>query len=264
MRGLKNKAILITGANGQLGHAIAKRLSEEGAYLVLTDKTQELSIESLKKLPKKIKAINLFGDISNPQDVIHIVQKTVEKHDDLYAIVNTATTFEPEDAGLLTTSIETWQRTLSTNLTGTFLMCQSVIPTFKKNGRGVVINLSSVVAHVASAEAQIAYTTSKGGMEAMTREIAMEYARSNIRANCIAPGPIRTKRTAHYFDSEEKWKKRRQHIPMGKTGQATEVAGLVAFLLSEDANYITGSSYLIDGGIANAYVVNDINGHATA
>jgi NAD(P)-dependent dehydrogenase (short-subunit alcohol dehydrogenase family) len=158
------------------------------------------------------------------------------------------------------TPLATWQATLDTNLTGAFLVYKAALPHLIKQQSGSLVTMSSVVAHSASAVPQIAYTTSKGALEAMTREIAMAHARDNIRANCVAPGPVLTPRTAGYFDSDEKWQARRQHIPMGRLGRPEEIAALVCFLLSDEAGWQTGSVYRADGGISASYLVDDSKG----
>ncbi len=262
MNGLKKKRVLITGANGCLGKSIAERLIAEKCNLVLTDKVKiELAFRSAAQ-----EVTEVLGDISKPDDVANIlavVKDTLGGLGGLDGLVNTAAILEPQDGSITKTTLESFQRTLATNLLGTFLTCQAVIPLMLESGNGSIVNLSSVVAHVASAEAQIAYTASKGGVEALTREIAIEQARSGIRANCIASGPVLSARNKHYFDTDEKWQARRKHIPMGRLGRPEEIAGVVAFLLSDDAAYMTGSTLLVDGGIASAYVINDVNGSPT-
>ncbi len=144
-------------------------------------------------------------------------------------------------------------------------MCKAALPSLLANGEsgGSIVALSSVVAHSASAHPQLAYTTSKGAIEAMTREIAMSYARDNIRANCVAPGPVLTERTAPYFDTPKKWQMRRRHIPMGRLGKPEEIAALVCFLLSDAAAWTTGAVYRADGGISASYLVDDRDGQET-
>ena len=249
MKGLKNKRILVTGANGCLGQATAERLSAEGCQLVLTDKSD------VEHPPHG--ALVVQADISDATGVESLFSKLTGEIGGLDGLVNLAVVLDEGDGGTASTSREVFERTLSTNLLGTFLTCQAAIEIMRQEGAGAIVNFSSVVAHAASAMAQIAYTSAKGGVEALTREIAIEHARQGIRANCIAPGPVLTERNKHYFNTKQKWETRRRHIPMGRLGTAEEIAGSVAFLLSEDAGYITGTTLLCDGGIANAYIVDD-------
>ena len=252
MKGLKNKRILLTGANGTLGHAITQRLMSEGCQLALIDK---VGIDSAPP-----EALIIAGDIVDADDLDAAFTTLKTEFDGLDGLVNLAAILEPNDGGVATTSREVFERTLSTNLLGTFLTCQSAVDLMRGSGAGAIVNFSSVVAHAASAFSQIAYTSAKGGVEALTREIAIEHARHGIRANCIAPGPVLSDRNQHYFNTPEKWETRRRHIPMGRLGKPEEIAGSVAFLLSEDAGYITGTTLLCDGGISNAYIVDDRNG----
>ena len=258
MNGLRDKRIIIIGANGCLGQALASRLLAENCRLVLVD----LDTTALPENAPTDACFSLVADVREAEQVSKIMTYTEEKLGGIDGLVNMAAILMPEDAALETPQA-VFDASLATNLTGTFLTCQAALPYLLKGQQGAIVNLSSVVAHAASATAQLAYTSAKGGIEALTREIAMAYARQGIRANCVAPGPVLSERNQHYFDNEEKWQSRRQHIPMGRLGKADEIAGTIAFLLSDDAGYITGTSILADGGIANAYVIKDENGDAT-
>jgi len=257
MRGLKDKVIILTGAAGGLGQALAKRLTQEQANPVLVDHNQTALLE-LSEDQSLNQPLCLSGDIADPYFITTIIAEAIEKYGKIDGLVNSAAILLPDDGDITQTPLPCWLKTMEVNLTAVFLTCQAVLPYLKKQG-GAIVNLSSVVAHVASATSQIAYTTAKGGVEALTKEIAISHARHNVRANCVAPGPVKTDRTSHYFEDTAKWELRRRHIPMGRLGKPHEIAGLVCFLLSDDAGYITGASYLADGGIANAYVIDDIN-----
>ena len=261
MRGLKDKVIILTGAAGGLGQAIATRLINEQACPVLVDHNQD----TLLKLTENQvfnNSLCLNGDITDPDFIATIMTEAVEKFGKIDGLVNSAALLLPEDGDIAQTPLTCWLKTMETNLTSVFLTCQAALRHLEEQG-GAIVNLSSVVAHAASATSQIAYTTATGGVEALTKEIAISHARHNIRANCVAPGPVKTERTAHYFEDTAKWELRRRHIPMGRLGKPEEIAGLVCFLLSDDAGYITGASYLADGGISNAYVIDDVNGQET-
>lgn len=256
MRGLNDKVILLTGAGGGLGQAIAARLAEAGCRLILAEKTPQAAQKACE--PHNAKAVS--GNLSQSEEVEKLAETALAFHGRIDGLVNNAAILDANDGGIADTSVESFTATIEQNLTSVFLMCRAIVPIFKQSGGGVIVNMSSIVAHAASSQAQIAYTTAKGGVEAMTREIAIEQARHNIRANCLAPGPVKTPRTAHYFDTAEKWQARRRHIPLGRLGRPEEIAGAVCFLLSDESSYMTGTTLLADGGIANAYLIDDENG----
>ena len=151
----------------------------------------------------------------------------------------------------------TWERTLAVDLTGVFLCCKFGIPALLRAGAGAIVNNASMVALVGSAFPQIAYTAAKGGVVSMTRELAIVYGRRGIRVNAICPGPVRTPMTDAFFNSEEKWLSRRRYMPMGRLGTVEEVAAVALFLASEEASFVTGAAYTVDGGITAAYVIDD-------
>ncbi|MBT5157883.1 MAG: SDR family oxidoreductase [Rhodobiaceae bacterium] len=275
---LTGKKILITGANGGLGRAIAALAQAQGATLALCEKTADLAQAAKAALPKpEAGALNPDAGVLNPDAGVHcahadlrdgeavaaMVAHAVDAMGGLDGVVNNAALLDAADAGPVETPLDSWQATLAVNVTGAFLVYQNALPHLIQQQSGSLVTLSSVVAHSASAKAQIAYTTSKGALEAMTREIALAHARDNIRANCVAPGPVLTERTAHYFDTPEKWVQRRQHIPMGRLGRPEEIAASVCFLLSDGAAWQTGSIMRVDGGISAAYVVDDTKGSDT-
>ena len=203
MRGLKDKVIILTGAAGGLGQAIATRLINEQACPVLVDHNQD----TLLKLTENQvfnNSLCLNGDITDPDFIATIMTEAVEKFGKIDGLVNSAALLLPEDGDIAQTPLTCWLKTMETNLTSVFLTCQAALPHLEEQG-GAIVNLSSVVAHAASATSQIAYTTAKGGVEALTKEIAISHARHNIRANCVAPGPVKTERTAHYFEDTAKW-----------------------------------------------------------
>lgn len=259
MNRLQDMVIILTGGGGGIGQAIAARLASEGAWLMLAERDNTALENIAQNLPESDTCRHFTGDLSLPETAQNLVAETIAHFAKLDGLVNNAATLEMADADVTKTPLAAWQNTLTVNLTGPFLMCQAAVPELQKT-KGAIVNMSSVVAHAGSAQSQIAYTTAKGGIEAMTREIAIAHARHGVRANCVAPGPVKTERTAHYFADAEKWQSRRQHIPMGRLGKTDEIAAVVAFLLSRDAGYVTGASYLADGGIAAAYLVDDDNG----
>jgi NAD(P)-dependent dehydrogenase (short-subunit alcohol dehydrogenase family) len=253
---LRDEKIIITGAAGGLGQAIAKHALEAGAVVALFEKTEALAAAARDNLAAYDHVSTYAADLTNAAGLEAAVQQASAQMRGITGLVNNAAILCQDDSDPVTTSQESWNSTLQVNVTGAFLMCKFCLPHLQANG-GSIVTMSSVVAHAASAIPQIAYTASKGALEAMTREIAIRYARNNIRANCVAPGPVRTARTEHYFSSEENWAKRQRYIPMGRLGQADEIAALVTFLLSPQAGYVTGATYRADGGISAAYIAAD-------
>lgn len=257
---LSGKKLILTGANGGLGRAIAAYALAEGAEMALCEHTPELAQAALTAQNANVKACALAADITDEAAVEQMLESAINEMGGLDGVINNAAMLADNDGMPADTPLADWQTTLDTNLTGAFLVYKHALPHLIAQQSGSLVTLSSVVAHSASAVPQIAYTTSKGALEAMTREIAMAHARDNIRANCVAPGPVLTDRTARYFDTDEKWQKRRQHIPMGRLGRPEEIAALVGFLLSDEAGWQTGGVYRADGGISASYLVDDSRG----
>ena len=261
---LTGKKILVTGANGGLGRAIAALAQAQGASLALCERTADLAQAAKDALPMPAENVSCaHADLRDGDAVAAMVESAVAALGGLDGVVNNAAMLADEDTTPVETPLDSWQATLDVNVTGAFLVYKHALPHLIKQQSGSLVTLSSVVAHSASATAQIAYTTSKGALEAMTREIAIAHARDNIRANCVAPGPVLTERTARYFDTPEKWATRRQHIPMGRLGRPEEIAASVCFLLSDGAGWQTGSIMRVDGGISAAYLVDDTKGSDT-
>lgn len=260
---LTGKKILLTGANGGLGRAIAALAAEQGAELALAEKTPQLAAAALSALPDGAEACAVAADLADDDATATMVAQAIDELGGLDGVVVNHAMLASDDGAPTDTPMQSWQDTLNVNLGGAFRVYKAALPHLIAQKSGSLVTLSSVVAHSASANPQIAYTTSKGALEAMTREIAMTYARDNIRANCVAPGPVLTERTAHYFDTGEKWQARRKHIPMGRLGRPEEIAALVCFLLSDAAGWQTGGVYRADGGISASYLVDDRDGSDT-
>jgi NAD(P)-dependent dehydrogenase (short-subunit alcohol dehydrogenase family) len=172
----------------------------------------------------------------------------------LDTLFNNAGVMLAGDNGPEDTDQGVWDRTIAINLTGVFHCCRFGLPALQRAGGGAILNMSSLVAVMGAAVPQLAYTASKGGVLAMTREIAVQYGRRNIRANALLPGPIATPLTTQLFDTPEKLERRRVHMPMGRFGAPVEVAEVALFLCSDAASYVTGAGWLVDGGITAAYV----------
>ena len=159
-----------------------------------------------------------------------------------------------DDDNAMTTEEAVWDLTMAINLKGVFLGCKYGIPALRRAGGGSIINTASFVAILGAATPQFAYTASKGGVLAMTRELAMIHARENIRVNALCPGPLRTELLMKYLNTEEKKQRRLVHIPMGRFGEAKEIAYAALYLASDESSFVTGTEFLVDGGITAAYV----------
>jgi NAD(P)-dependent dehydrogenase (short-subunit alcohol dehydrogenase family) len=171
----------------------------------------------------------------------------------LHVLYNNAGISPSDDDGPTTTSDETWAQVLDVNVTGVARCCRHGIPALLASGGGSIVNVASFVAHLGAATPQVAYTASKGAVLAMTREIAVIYARQGIRANALCPGPVLTPLLAKFLSDEDKRQRRLAHIPMGRFGEPIEIANGALFLASDESSFITGQSLLIDGGITAAY-----------
>jgi NAD(P)-dependent dehydrogenase (short-subunit alcohol dehydrogenase family) len=172
----------------------------------------------------------------------------------LDVLFNNAGIMHADDADAVATEEPVWELTLQVNLKGVYLGCKFGIPALRRAGGGSIINTASFVAQLGAATPQLAYTASKGGVLAMTRELAVVHARENIRVNALCPGPLRTELLMKFLDTEAKQQRRLVHIPMGRFGEAREMAYSALFLASDESSYVTGATFNVDGGIAAAYV----------
>lgn len=252
---LKNRIAIITGASNGIGKATASLFAEQGAKIVVSDIDSDRGMEV-------VQAIRFLGgeaefiktDVSNASDVERLMIRTREIYGGLHILFNNAGIMLPDDGNSQETSEDVWDRTFGVNVKGVFFGCKYGIPLMKSSGGGSIINTASFVAHLGAATAQIAYTSSKGAVLAMSRELAIIHARENIRVNALCPGPLNTKLLMDFLNTEEKKKRRLVHIPMGRFGEAEEMAKAVLFLASDDSSYVTGTEFMVDGGITSAYI----------
>lgn len=249
---LDGKVALITGAGGGMGRVAAKRFAEEGAKVAVSD-VLELSGVVEEIVEAGGEAVALTADVRDSAAVQQVVDDTVAAFGGLHVLYNNVGVSLPDDDDATSTSEETWTTTMDINVKGVWLCCKSGIPAMLDSGGGSIINVASFVAHVGAATPQLAYTSSKGAVLSMTREIAAIYARQNIRANALCPGPVLTPLLAKYLSDDEKRDRRLVHIPMGRFGEAAEMVNGALFLASDESSFMTGQSLLIDGGITSAY-----------
>jgi NAD(P)-dependent dehydrogenase (short-subunit alcohol dehydrogenase family) len=248
---LKDKVALITGAGSGIGRQSALLFAKEGASIVAVDVNEDAARETAGMIKG---AIAVKADVSKAADCQHMVAAAEKAFGALHVLFNNAGIMHGKDDDAVSTSEEVWDLTLDINAKGVFLGCKYGIPALKRAGGGSVINTASFVARMGAATPQIAYTASKGAVLAMTRELAVIHARQNIRVNALSPGPLRTELLMSFLNTEEKKQRRLVHVPMGRFGEAEEIARAALFLASDESSYITGTEFLVDGGLTAAYV----------
>ena len=252
---LQNKVALITGAGGAIGREAALLFAQEGAKVVVADVVDANGEETVAMIKAAGgEAAYVRADVSSEssaRDMIAFAEKTFGQ---LHVLFNNAGISHPQDDDILTTDEKIWDLTLSINVKGVAWGCKHGIPALLRAGGGSIINTASFVALMGAATSQIAYTASKGAVLSMTREIANEFARQNIRANALCPGPVRSQLTDTFLNTEERRQRRLVHIPMGRFGQAKEMAYAALFLASDESSFVNGATFTVDGGITSAYV----------
>src|SRR2546429_7769214 len=251
---LKDKVALITGAASGMGRTAANLFAAEGAKVVIADVTARTGEEAVQEIKSAGgQAAFVRADVSKPAEVEAMVRFTIETFGGLHVLYNNAGFFRAEDEGTVERAEAIWDRVININLKGVGLGCKYGIPALLRSGGGSIINVASFVALMGAATPQIAYTASKGGVLALTREIAIEFARKGIRVNALCPGPVDTPLLQELFRDPERRKRRIVHIPMGRLARADEVAKAALFLASDESSYINGAAFTVDGGITAAY-----------
>jgi 3-oxoacyl-[acyl-carrier protein] reductase len=242
MNDLKNKNIIVTGASGGIGNSIIKKLNEAGAN-ILASGTRIEKLEELKKNFENIKILKF--DISNHDNIEEFIKNaTNDLGENLDCIINNAGI--TQDNLAIRMSLDEWQRVININLTSTFLMCKFAIKKMLKNKSGKIVNITSVVGHTGNL-GQANYTASKAGIVAMTKSLAIEYAKKNINLNCISPGFIKTAMTDKI---DQKFKEVIiSKIPSARLGEPDDIANAALFLCSNQSNYINGQTLHVNGGM---------------
>ena len=252
---LKDKVALITGAGSGIGRETAVLFAAEGAKVVVVDVNDAGGNETVTMVRAQGgDAVTVHADVSKAADCEKMVRVAEETYGKLNVMFNNAGILHQDDDNAMTTTEEVWDLTMAINLKGVFLGCKFGIPALRRAGGGSIINTASFVALLGAATPQLAYTASKGGVLAMTRELAIVHARENIRVNALCPGPLRTELLMKYLNTDAKKQRRLVHIPMGRFGEAREIAQAALFLASDESSYTTGATFLVDGGITAAYV----------
>jgi NAD(P)-dependent dehydrogenase (short-subunit alcohol dehydrogenase family) len=248
---LAGKVAVVTGAGSGIGLATARRFAIEGAKVVCAD----IDDEAGAKAATEIGGRYIKVDVTSELQVRALFQAAVDEYGGLDIAFNNAGISPPEDDSILTTDMDAWRRVQDVNLTSVYLCCKYAIEQMRVHGGGSIINTASFVAVRGSATSQISYTASKGGVLAMSRELGVQFAREGIRVNALCPGPVNTPMLQELFAKDpERAARRLVHVPMGRFAEADEIAAAVTFLASDDASFITASTFLVDGGISAAYV----------
>ena len=255
MNRLEGKTALITGSASGIGMETAKLFASEGAKVLVVDVNDSEGEQTAAAIHDSGgEALYQHADVSSSAETEAMIQKAEEKFGALHIIFNNAGIMDSRDDNAMVTEEDVWDLTMAINLKGVFLGCKFGIPALQRAGGGAIINTASFVGLMGAATPQIAYTASKGGVIALTRELAVIHARENIRVNALCPGPLRTELLMKFLDTEEKKQRRLVHIPMGRFGEAREMAQAALYLASEESSYVTGTEFVVDGGITSAYV----------
>lgn len=248
---LAGKVAVITGGASGIGLATAKRMQAEGAIVVIGD----LDEDTGRSVAGDMNVTFVQVDVSDQVAVDKLFDTSFEVHGGVDIAFNNAGISPPEDDLIENTGIDAWQRVQDINLKSVFFCCKAALRHMVPAQKGSIINTASFVAVMGSATSQISYTASKGGVLAMSRELGVQYARQGIRVNALCPGPVNTPLLQELFAKDpERAARRLVHVPVGRFAEPEELAAAVAFLASDDASFITASSFLVDGGISGHYV----------
>jgi NAD(P)-dependent dehydrogenase (short-subunit alcohol dehydrogenase family) len=251
---LDGKVAVITGAGGGMGRDATVLFTQEGARVCAADVQLAAAEETVGLCPDG--SAFAFGvDVGDEVQVAAMMRATAERYGGIDVLYNNAGISPDDDSSVLDTSVEAWDRVQAVNTKGVFLCCKHGIPYLRERGGGSVINVASFVAILGAATSQISYTASKGAVLSMSRELAVQFARENIRVNALCPGPVETPLLLNlYGDDPAALERRRVHWPTGRLAKPREVVNGALFLASDDSSYVTGATFLVDGGLTAAYV----------
>ncbi len=240
---LEGKVCVITGAAGGIGSAACALFAQEGATVVGVDLQEVANVD-----------LAVSADVADEEQVAALYGEVRDAHGRVDVLFNNAGISPTDDASVLDTDLDVWEHVQAVNLRSVFLCCKHGIPHLQAAGGGSVINTASFVAVMGAATSQIAYTASKGGVLALSRELGVQFAKENIRVNALCPGPVDTPLLRElYAKDREQARRRLVHVPMGRFAEAREIASAALFLASDDASYVTATTFLVDGGLSAAY-----------
>jgi NAD(P)-dependent dehydrogenase (short-subunit alcohol dehydrogenase family) len=248
---LAGKVAVVTGGASGIGRAICERLAAEGAVVAVAD----LNEEAGGAVAAGVGGMFVRADVTSSDEVETLYGEVAARQGGVDICCNNAGISPPDDDSILETGLDAWERVQRVNLTSVYLCCKHALPHLLARGKGSIINTASFVAVMGAATSQISYTASKGGVLALSRELGVQFARHGVRVNALCPGPVNTPLLTELFAKDPELAARRLvHIPMGRFGEATEIAAAAAFLASDDASFVTATTFLVDGGISGAYV----------
>jgi NAD(P)-dependent dehydrogenase (short-subunit alcohol dehydrogenase family) len=251
---LDGKVCVITGAGGGMGRDAAQLFTEEGAKVCVADVNLSAAEETVSQCAPDA-AFAIESNVADETSVEAMMRATVERFGGIDVLYNNAGISPADDASILETSVEAWDRVQDVNTKGVFLCCKHGIPHLLDRGGGSVINVASFVAIVGAATSQISYSASKGAVLSMTRELAVQFARQDVRVNALCPGPVETPLLLRIFgDDPAALERRRAHWPTGRLAKPREIVNGALFLASDESSYVTGATFLVDGGLTAAYV----------
>jgi NAD(P)-dependent dehydrogenase (short-subunit alcohol dehydrogenase family) len=250
---LEGKVCVITGAGGGMGREAAIVFTREGAKVCVADLDLDLAEETVAECPGDAFAVRV--NVADEEDVRSMYAAAAERYQGIDVLYNNAGISPGDDASVLDTSVEAWQRVQDVNTKGVFLCCKHGIPYLLGRGGGSVINVASFVAILGAATSQISYTASKGAVLALSKELGVQFARDGIRVNALCPGPVETPLLlAIYGDDPAAFARRQVHWPTGRLGKPREIVNAALFLASDESTFVNASAFVVDGGITSAYV----------
>jgi len=248
---IEGKVAVVTGGSSGIGLATVRRFAAEGAKVVIGD----VDDANGSRIAREIDGAFVHCDVTNPEQVEALFRTAKDKYGSIDIAFNNAGISPPEDDSILTTDLAAWRRVQEVNLTSVYLCCKAVLPYMLEQKKGSIINTASFVAVLGAATSQISYTASKGGVLSMSRELGVQFAREGVRVNALCPGPVNTPLLQELFASDpERAARRLVHIPVGRFAEPDEIASAVLFLASDESSFITAAQFMVDGGIAGAYV----------
>jgi NAD(P)-dependent dehydrogenase (short-subunit alcohol dehydrogenase family) len=251
-RRLEGKVAVITGAGGGMGREAALLFCDEGAQVCVADVDAGAAEETASRARA---AFAVEVDVADPDSVRGMYEQTAQRYGGIDVLYNNAGISPSDDASILETEPDAWQRVQDVNTKGVYLCCKYGIAHLLQRGGGSIINVASFVALVGAATSQISYTASKGAVLSLSRELAVEFARQGIRVNALCPGPVETPLLLRIFgDDPAAFERRRIHLPMGRLAKPREIVNAALFLASDESSYVSGATFLVDGGLTAAYV----------
>jgi NAD(P)-dependent dehydrogenase (short-subunit alcohol dehydrogenase family) len=252
---LANKVILVTGAASGMGRVATRVFAEQGAKVIAADVNAGALEEAIAKAgaAHQDAILPVIGDVVDGDDVKCWIDQGVAQFGKVNVLYNNAGIMPDEDTSVVATDEATWARVLDVNLKGIYLCCKHGIPALQAAGGGSIVNIASFVALLGCTVPQDAYTASKGGVLSLTKSLAVQYGRQGIRANAICPGPVLTPMLETLFPNEEEKNKRLNRIPLGRFGRADDIVWAGVFLASDESSWMTGTTFVVDGGITVNY-----------